>query len=199
MIRLEQVGYRLGDFALEDINLRIPEGKYGLVIGPTGSGKTSVLEIIAGHAKADRGRVHLYGRDVSDEPPERRGVGVVYQRVHLFPHLDIAHNIGYGLRHTRMTDSAKKERVQELADQLGLAHIIERSVTDLSGGEAQRVGLARALAPRPRILLLDEPFASLDPATRTELLFNIIIYLKSSHINTSYLLFHTFKLPYFIP
>ncbi len=169
MIRLEQVGYRLGDFALEDINLRIPEGKYGLVIGPTGSGKTSVLEIIAGHAKADRGRVHLYGRDVSDEPPERRGVGVVYQRVHLFPHLDIAHNIGYGLRHTRMTDSAKKERVQELADQLGLAHIIERSVTDLSGGEAQRVGLARALAPRPRILLLDEPFASLDPATRNEL------------------------------
>ena len=83
MIRLEQVGYRLGAFALEDISLRIPEGKYGLVIGPTGSGKTSVLEIIAGHAKADRGRVHLHGRDVSNEPPERRGVGVVYQRVHL--------------------------------------------------------------------------------------------------------------------
>lgn len=169
MIQLENVACRFGDFRLEDIDLHVPQGAYGLVIGPTGSGKTSVLEIIAGHATVDRGRVRLDGRDVSTEPPERRGVGMVYQRVHLFPHLDVAGNIGYGLRRSTLAASARRDRISELADQLGLDHVLDRSVTDLSGGEAQRVGLARALAPRPGILLLDEPFASLDPATRHDL------------------------------
>ena len=165
MIALEALSVRAGEFELQDISFRVPSGGYALIIGPTGSGKTTLLEAIAGHANVRRGRVILHGQDMAGVPPERRGLGFVYQQYHLFPHLSVRENIGYGLpRAGRGANGAG--RADELADTLGIGHLLERSVRGLSGGEQQRVALARALAPRPRILLLDEPFASVDPTTR---------------------------------
>lgn len=161
MIRLEEVTLRVGSFHLSQITLEVPAGGYGLVIGPTGSGKTSLLEAIAGHLQPLGGRIRLDETDVTALPPERRGVGFVYQSYHLFPHCSVRENIAYGLRGP---DAAA--RVTELADLLGIAPLLDRRVQGLSGGEQQRVALARALAPRPRILLLDEPFAAVDPALR---------------------------------
>ena len=164
MIRLEGVGVRVGQFALQGVSFTVPAGGYGLVIGPTGSGKTTLLEAIAGHTPLRGGRVFLHGEDVSRAAPERRRVGFVYQHYHLFPHLTVGANIGYGLR--GVGTGVREARVRELAGMLGLAPFLERGIEGLSGGEQQRVALARALAPRPSILLLDEPFAAVDPATR---------------------------------
>jgi molybdopterin-binding protein len=164
MIQLQEVSLRLGNFRLERVSLEVPPGGYGLVIGPTGSGKTSLLEAVAGHVPIVQGKILLDGRDVTDQAPERRNVGFVYQSYHLFPHRSVRENIGYGLRNGREADPAG--RVNQLAALLGISPLLDRSIHGLSGGEQQRVALARALAPRPRILLLDEPFAAVDPALR---------------------------------
>lgn len=165
MIRLEDLQVRVGTFDLRDISLEVPQGGYALIIGPTGSGKTTLLEAVAGHARLRAGRVFMHGDDVTDLPPERRGLGFVYQQYHLFPHLSVRHNIGYGLRGARNGRDPER-RIAELADMLGIEPLLERPIRGLSGGEQQRVALARALAPKPSILLLDEPFAAVDPATR---------------------------------
>lgn len=164
MIRLEAVGVQVGDFRLADIAFEVPRGGYGLVIGPTGSGKTTLLETIAGHVPLRSGRVLLRHRDVSRTAPETRRIGFVYQQYHLFPHFTVRENIGYGVR-GQATD-ARDSRIGELAELLGLTPLLDRRIGALSGGEQQRTALARALAPRPDILLLDEPFAAVDPATR---------------------------------
>jgi molybdopterin-binding protein len=167
VIRLQDVGVRVGAFSLSGIDLEVPSGGYGLVIGPTGSGKTTLLEAIAGHVPLRSGRVVLRERDVTDAPPEARRIGFVYQQYHLFPHRTVGENIGYGLRGQGAV--AREQRINEVAGLLGLTPLLDRGVAALSGGEQQRVALARALAPRPDILLLDEPFAAVDPATRRSL------------------------------
>jgi molybdate/tungstate transport system ATP-binding protein len=164
VIRLEGVTVQVGSFSLEDVSLVVPAGGYGLIIGPTGSGKTTLLEAIAGHEPLRRGRIALRDEDVTAAAPEARRVGFVYQHYHLFPHLTVGENIGYGLR--REAPDPRTGRIRELAETLGLVPLLSRSVRGLSGGEQQRIALARALAPRPNILLLDEPFAAVDPATR---------------------------------
>jgi molybdate/tungstate transport system ATP-binding protein len=163
VIRLEKLHVQVGSFDLRDITLEVPKGGYALIIGPTGSGKTTLLEAVAGHARLRSGRVFMHDDDVTDLPPERRGLGFVYQQYHLFPHLSVRDNIAYGIvRNGRGAEG----RVAELADMLAIEPLLERPVRGLSGGEQQRVALARALAPKPSILLLDEPFAAVDPATR---------------------------------
>jgi len=169
VIRLEGVSLRVGKFELRNISLEVPRGGYGLVIGPSGSGKTTLLEAVAGLTPIRAGRITVHGEDVTNRPPERRGVGVMYQRYHLFPHFTVADNIGYGLIQSRHLKAERRARVRELAASLGIERLLDRGVRHLSGGEAQRVALARALAPRPHTLLLDEPFASLDPATRQDM------------------------------
>lgn len=168
MIRLENLHVRVGTFDLHQISLEVPKGGYALIIGPTGSGKTTLLEAVAGHAKLRAGRVYMHDDDVTDLPPEQRGLGFVYQQYHLFPHLSVRDNIGYGIGRQRGAGDGgdPRKRVAELADLLAIAPLLDRSVRGLSGGEQQRVALARALAPKPSILLLDEPFAAVDPATR---------------------------------
>lgn len=164
MIRLEGITVTTGDFTLHDVSLEVPEGGYALLIGPTGSGKTTLLETVAGYLPPSKGKVWLHNEEVTALPPEKRGVGFVYQDHLLFPHLSVAGNISYGLPVT-----GHESRVAELAEALGISSLLERSVERLSGGERQRVALARALAPRPSVLLLDEPFAALDPSTRASL------------------------------
>lgn len=168
MIRLEGLHVRVGSFDLQDISLEVPRGGYALIIGPTGSGKTTLLEAVAGHAPLRSGRVIMHDDDVTGLPPERRGLGFVYQQYHLFPHLSVRENIGYGIagKGAARSNGRAATRVDELADLLAIRPLLDRPVRGLSGGEQQRVALARALAPRPSILLLDEPFAAVDPATR---------------------------------
>jgi molybdate/tungstate transport system ATP-binding protein len=177
MIRLEGVTVKAGGFTLAEVSLEVPSGGYALLIGPTGSGKTTLLETVAGHQRPLTGKVRLHGEDVTDLPPERRGVGFVYQDHLLFPHLSVAGNIAYGLR-----DAEPGMRVAELALALGIEQLLERRVERLSGGERQRVALARALAPRPSVLLLDEPFAALDPSTRAALRRSLLMLQRTERV-----------------
>jgi molybdopterin-binding protein len=149
---------RRGRFEIADVSLDLPDGAYGVVIGPAGAGKTTLLETIAGLIPARAGRVVLHGRDVTTTPPESRELAIVYQHAYLFPHLDVAGNVAYGARDPRLA--------AELADRFGVKELAARDVRSLSGGERQLVAIARALASEPRVLLLDEPFAALDPRTR---------------------------------
>lgn len=158
MIAVEQLSARVGGFALRDVSFAVAAGEWGVVLGPAGAGKTTLLETIAGVRDASGGRVLLRGADVTALAPERRRVGIVYQHGYLFPHLTVDENIAYGARDAGAA--------RETGDRLGASDLRGRSVSSLSGGERQIVALARALAPAPDILLLDEPFAALDPRRR---------------------------------
>lgn len=160
MIRVAGLSAQVGAFHLRDVSFEVPARTYGVVIGPVGSGKTTLLETIAGIITPRAGSVVLDGRDVTREPPERRGLGIVYQHAYLFPHLGVADNVAYAA-----PDRAFAEHV---AERVGARTLYDRPVRALSGGERQLVALARAFAVRPSVLLLDEPFSALDPRTRTQ-------------------------------
>jgi ABC-type sugar transport system ATPase subunit len=153
MIRLEDLWLRAGAFELRLPRLEIDEGEYFVLLGPTGSGKTVLLETIAGLRQPHGGSVWLDGINVTTWAPERRRVGFVYQDYLLFPHLTVSHNIAFGLRGAPADE--RRRRVQEIAELLRIADLLERSPWSLSGGEQQRVALGRALVLRPRLLLLD--------------------------------------------
>ena len=161
MIAVERLCARAGAFVLDDVSFALPRGAWGIVLGTAGAGKTTLLETIAGVRAAESGRVLLRGDDVTRLPPERRRVGIVYQHAFLFPHLSVRDNVRYG--------AADAEHAVTLATRFGAGSLLDRDVRDLSGGERQMVALARALAARPDILLLDEPFAAVDPRGRTRL------------------------------
>ena len=150
-----------GSFALSPISLTIQMGEIFAILGRTGSGKTVLLEAISGMFPGDTGSILLDGTDIRDIPPSQRKLGLVYQDYGLFPHMKVKENISYGLK----MDS----RAQELMEMLSISHIGDQYPGTLSGGESQRTALARALALAPQVLLLDEPFSALDPATRQSL------------------------------
>jgi len=168
MIEVEGLCVRLPGFALDTISFRVAAGEFFTILGPTGSGKTLILESIAGLVPIHSGQIRINGRDVTDLPPERRQIGIVYQDQSLFPHLSVIQNIRYGLRY-RSRAAHREEKIVYLIQQLGLEHLLERGVAHLSGGERQRVAMARALAVSPDVLLLDEPLSALDPNFREEI------------------------------
>jgi ABC-type sugar transport system ATPase subunit len=169
VIRLERVSVRAGRFRLVDVDLEVPAGQYCVLMGRTGSGKTTLLEAICGLRSVASGRIGLRGRDVTRLRPADRGVGYVPQDGALFPTATVRDHLAFGPSVHRWSRSAIAERVAELAGLLGLGHLLDRKPPGLSGGEAQRVALGRALAARPDILCLDEPLSALDEETREEM------------------------------
>lgn len=173
LIEVQQVGKRFGAVqALEGVSFSVPGGGSLALRGPSGSGKTTLLRLICGLEEPDRGQVALDGQVVSQPgrlaPPWQRGIGAVFQKPALWPHLTVRQNAAFGL--TGWGKQQAAARLDELLEAVDLSKLAERYPYQLSGGEAQRAALLRALAPRPPILLLDEPFANLDPALRTSML-----------------------------
>ena len=169
MIDVRNAHKDLGEFSLHGVDLHVPVGEYFVVLGPTGSGKTVLLECIAGLYTLDDGEVWLDGRDVTDLPPELRNIGYVPQDYVLFPHLSLQKNIEFSLTVQGADRQVMDSRVRQLSEMLGIQHLLHRRTRTLSGGEQQRGALARALAPSPKVLLLDEPLSALDEGTRAEL------------------------------
>jgi molybdate/tungstate transport system ATP-binding protein len=168
-IVVEDLVVRQGAFAVGPVGFRVPAGAYGVLMGPTGAGKTTLLEAIAGLRRPAAGRVRLGGRDVTGLPPAARGVGYVPQDSALFGTMTVRENIGFALAVRRAPAAEVAARVAELADWLGVRPLLDRRAVGLSGGEAQRVALGRALAFRPAVLLLDEPLSATDEETRAAL------------------------------
>ena len=155
--------------ALDAVTLDVASGEVVALLGPSGCGKTTLLRVVAGLLESAGGRVVLDGRDLTGVPAHRRGVGLMFQDYALFPHLDVGGNAEFGLRMAGMAPDARRARVAEVLELVGLSGWERRSVGPLSGGERQRVALARALAPAPRLLLLDEPLGALDRTLRDRL------------------------------
>ena len=155
--------------AVDGVDLSVGPGRTLALLGPSGCGKSTLLRLVAGLEPLDAGTVRLDGRDLARVPPQRRGIGMVFQDFALFPHLDVAGNVGFGLVEHGWAPAERHARVAELLEAVGLPDLERRRPHELSGGQQQRVALARALAPRPSLLLLDEPLSNLDRALRDEL------------------------------
>ncbi|MFP3898861.1 MAG: ATP-binding cassette domain-containing protein [Dehalococcoidia bacterium] len=166
MIVIKDLKVDLGGFVLRNIDLDIRPGEYFIVLGPTGAGKTVLLEAIAGLHPILEGEVWIGDREVSGLCPEKRGIGIVYQDQMLFPHLSVEQNIAFGLKMTRRPKNEAKAKIDAMVEVVGIPHLLKRAPATLSGGEKQKVALARALVTEPRVLLLDEPLSALDPQTR---------------------------------
>jgi ABC-type Fe3+/spermidine/putrescine transport system ATPase subunit len=173
MIGLRGLEVEAGGFVVGPLDLDVTEGEYGVLLGPSGAGKTLVLEAVAGVRRISAGRVLIDGDDVTARAPESRRVGLVFQDGLLFPHLDVARNVAYGARRHGgsggRVPGSDATRLAELAEETGITSLLCRRPATLSGGERQRVALARALAARPRVLLLDEPLSAVDVEAREDL------------------------------
>lgn len=169
MIELRNVSIAAGGFLLQNLSLQIDRGEYAVLMGQTGQGKTTILEAVCGLRRVVSGVVIVDGTDVTEWSPGDRGIGYVPQDLALFPTLSVRQHLEFALRLRHWLRSHIVERVTELAEVLGIPHLLDRSVHGLSGGESQRVALGRALSFRPHVLLLDEPFSALDEATREEM------------------------------
>jgi molybdate/tungstate transport system ATP-binding protein len=169
VIAVKNLRVNLGDFLLRDINLDVKAREYFIVLGPTGAGKTVLLEAIAGLYPVLEGEVWVGDKQVTDLSPEKREIGIVYQDQALFPHLTVEKNIAFGLKMRKCPKNEAKTRIEAICQVLGISHLLKRSPATLSGGEKQKVALARALVTEPKILLLDEPLSALDPETREKM------------------------------
>lgn len=169
-IVVENVTKKIGrKTVLDNISFEVESGTITSIVGPAGAGKTTLLKIIAGVEYPDSGRILINGEDVTDLPPKDRDVAMVFQTYALYPHMKVFDNIAFPLRVKKLPENEIKQRVREIAEFLGITHILDRSIYEISGGEAQRTALARALVRRSRIVLLDEPLTNLDYKIREKM------------------------------
>jgi ABC-type sugar transport system ATPase subunit len=176
VIVVDKISVRAGDFRLDNVSLHVPAGGYGVLMGKTGSGKTTILESIIGLRPITAGKILLDQRDVTDLKPAARGIGYVPQDGALFSTMTVRDQLALALTVRRVPAEVIRRRVEELAELLEISHLLHRRPRGLSGGERQRVALGRALSFRPRVLCLDEPLSALDDKTRTnicDLLVNV--------------------------
>ena len=155
--------------AVDALDLEIADGELMVLVGPSGSGKTTALRMLAGLEEVDAGTIRIGGRDVSDEPPKRRDVAMVFQNYALYPYLTVAANIGFPLRMARVPKADRDERVREVAELLELTPYLERKPGQLSGGQRQRVAMGRAIVREPQVFLMDEPLSNLDAKLRVQM------------------------------
>jgi molybdopterin-binding protein len=169
MLSVRQISKTLPSFGLRDVSFEVQSGQYFVLLGASGVGKSVLFEIIAGLICPDAGRILLDGRDITDEKIQQRKMGLVFQNSALFPHMTVYDNIAYSLRCKKLRNYQIHERVVELAEDFAVTALLKRRPQTLSGGESQRVSLARAVASEPRCLLLDEPISSLDVKSRPQM------------------------------
>ncbi len=186
MIRLERLHVRYGRFALADVDLHIPQGQYAVLMGKTGCGKTTLLEVICGLRRPDGGRVWIADTDCTRFKPGQRGIGYVPQDRALFDHLNVHDHLAFALRLRRWDRVRIQARVEEMAEMLEIGHLLNRLPQGLSGGESQRVALGRALAAGPSILVLDEPLSALDEETRE----SMCALLRDLHLQSGVTVLH---------
>jgi len=183
LLKLDNVCKSYPDgWTLGDVSFTVEQGEIVCLLGPSGCGKTTLLRIIAGLETLESGRVLVDGRDVSRVPPHRRGFGLMFQEYALFPHKDVFGNVAFGLRMQGLEREVVVARVAEALELVGLAGFERRDVNQLSGGEQQRVALARSLAPQPRLLMLDEPLGALDRALRERLMEELPVILHRAGV-----------------
>src|SRR6266550_6073256 len=169
-IEARNVTKRFGDFvALDDVSVDVPTGSLTALLGPSGSGKSTLLRVIAGLERPESGTVELDGVDVTKRPPQKRGVGFVFQHYAAFKHMTVRENVAFGLKVRKRPRAEVRRRVDELLELVQIAGWADHYPAQLSGGQRQRMGLARALAVEPAVLLLDEPFGALDARVRKDL------------------------------
>ena len=166
MLSCKEVEYSVGRFRLRPFSLELEKGEYCALLGPSGSGKTVILELIAGLRRVHKGRIMIEGKDYPREPPQKRPVGILFQDYALFPHMNVYDNIAYALKISGMTKPDIFRTIQASVHELDIVHLLDRFPDTLSGGEKQRVALARTLMKHPSVLLLDEPLSALDAGLR---------------------------------
>ena len=169
MLRLENIYKKLGNFALSGISMDIPEGEYYVLLGRSGSGKTQLLELIAGLNEPDSGEIWIDNEDVTKKKIQEHKVGLVFQDYAIFPNMTVFGNIAYSLHCRKFDKKEINKKVRLIADELNIAHLLDRFTHNLSGGELQRVALARTLVTSPKVLLLDEPLASIDASLKDDI------------------------------
>lgn len=169
MLKIKHISKRFGDFALSDINLSIPEGEYFVLLGRSGSGKTQLLELIAGLNYPDSGEIWIDNVDVTRDTMRRRNTGLMFQDFAIFPNMTVFGNIAYPLHCRKYARKEITQQVNQIAGELNISHLLARFTQNLSSGELQRVALARTLITSPKLLLLDEPMASIDASLRDDI------------------------------
>jgi molybdate/tungstate transport system ATP-binding protein len=184
MIHVERLSLNAGSFRLQNISFVVPAGKYAVLMGSTGCGKTTLLESVIGLRKISEGRIVLNDRDVTGQNPAARGVGYVPQDGALFSRMTVREHLSFALEIRRWRVADMRDRVRELSDLLGISHLLDRRPHGLSGGERQRVSLGRALSFRPGVLCLDEPLSALDEETRGRMCDLLRSVSERTHVTT---------------
>jgi len=197
MIRIAELTILFDSFKIENLDIQIEEDEFHFLLGPTGSGKTLILESIMGLHKPRHGRIWIGDREVQTLPPEQREISYVPQDLALFPHLKVRENILFGIRARNLDLKIYEKYIGDLVEVMRIGHLLERYPANLSGGEKKRVALLRALAPKPKLLLLDEPLSGLDPSIKAEIQ-HLLKILHSSFHPTTLCVTHDFEEAYFL-